>query len=697
MTIPKISSAHGSDTRNIINRVIEVLNQHGVSIQDLVAEGQLTPEQYAALIQSVNGLISKGEVNLDDLSSEVLSAINNSDGTPLNVLSIPKNNSVSPNKTTFFKRSSNLFNHFNASRYKTINRTTGLLVDTEQDITVTPFIPFSSNSKFITNNLSLIAFYDESYSIINAIDAASNVVHTSPSNTRFIRATAATVRVGVSAQINEGTTLRDFELFYEYIKKENIEEEEVIVPPLSVGTSHIVEESVTPRKTTFFTQSTNIIDHTGLTKDSSISGSNGQVISNPNKNAVSKFISVKPNQIYTSKDYLRKAFYDSDRNFISSDTVNGTWTTPDNAYFIRVVGPEARFGTSLQVNEGSVLLPYEQYYEYLKDEFIKPGINEEFMIDTDLKRVFNKNVVISNDWESRNAAKTSDMHALYDALMARHPNYIKRTFLGNDSSGTFPIYRYDFKPVRPSSPIEVPLPKVFVTSGVHPEKAGVWSLYYMMQNICDNFLDDEGLAALRYNFHFIIVPICNPWGFDNSSRTNSNGVDLARNFPAGWIQGTYYTPPHSTSTYGGTAPLSEVEAQYLNQIMLDNLDMLTAVDVHNFFGTGYTFLWGAAAEIFSRSVVLNHVQAMDRKWKKEYEFMNPDPEVYIGHASEKAPGGSLGVQAVDYGIKSGLTYEMNIRVGADPNGNILDSNTITMGYEAMVNFFLMYLNELLNA
>ena len=67
MTIPKINSVHGSDTRNIINRAIEVLNQQGKTIQDLVAEGQLTEEQYARLITIVNGNIKKGEVSVYDI------------------------------------------------------------------------------------------------------------------------------------------------------------------------------------------------------------------------------------------------------------------------------------------------------------------------------------------------------------------------------------------------------------------------------------------------------------------------------------------------------------------------------------------------------------------------------------------------------------------------------------------------------
>ena len=54
MVIPKINSAHGPDTRNIINRAIDIINSQGKSIQNLVAKGQLTPKQYAELIAIVN-------------------------------------------------------------------------------------------------------------------------------------------------------------------------------------------------------------------------------------------------------------------------------------------------------------------------------------------------------------------------------------------------------------------------------------------------------------------------------------------------------------------------------------------------------------------------------------------------------------------------------------------------------------------
>ena len=109
MVIPKINSSHGSDTRNVLNRAIDVINLHGKSMQDLVAKGQLTPTQYANLIETVNGLISKGDVKPDDLSPQLLELINNSDGTPFEILSIPRDGSVTPVKTSFMKKTRNLF------------------------------------------------------------------------------------------------------------------------------------------------------------------------------------------------------------------------------------------------------------------------------------------------------------------------------------------------------------------------------------------------------------------------------------------------------------------------------------------------------------------------------------------------------------------------------------------------------------
>ena len=128
--IPKINSAHGSDTRNIINRTIDSVNAQGKSIQDLVAKGQLTPTQYATLLKAINGLVSSGEISIEDIDKNNFKmdgsffttefkkelangVINTTVLLPESVTNLEvASKAVSPNKTTFLKRKDNPKNLF---------------------------------------------------------------------------------------------------------------------------------------------------------------------------------------------------------------------------------------------------------------------------------------------------------------------------------------------------------------------------------------------------------------------------------------------------------------------------------------------------------------------------------------------------------------------------------------------------------
>lgn len=118
MVVPKINSAHGSDTRNIINRAIDLINAQGKSIQDLVAKGQLTPEQYADLISIINNTADNedmlnrlslkrdlnAEIKLSDLHTEVKSAMTGGSVPVVGLNSVGteniKDSSVSSSKRT---------------------------------------------------------------------------------------------------------------------------------------------------------------------------------------------------------------------------------------------------------------------------------------------------------------------------------------------------------------------------------------------------------------------------------------------------------------------------------------------------------------------------------------------------------------------------------------------------------------------
>lgn len=61
---------YDDDFLNTIKTVIDHVNTHGKTIQDLVADGKLTEEQYGNLITTINNMVKSGEVDKNDLTPE---------------------------------------------------------------------------------------------------------------------------------------------------------------------------------------------------------------------------------------------------------------------------------------------------------------------------------------------------------------------------------------------------------------------------------------------------------------------------------------------------------------------------------------------------------------------------------------------------------------------------------------------------
>lgn len=73
----------------------------------------------------------------------------------------------------------------------------------------------------------------------------------------------------------------------------------------------------------------------------------------------------------------------------------------------------------------------------------------------------------------------------------------------------------------------------------------------------------------------LVIPVFNPDGLQNNTRTNANGVDLNRNWPtANWTD-----PSSEDKYYGGPNPLSEPETQWLHQLMTKHPPALV-ISVH---------------------------------------------------------------------------------------------------------------------
>lgn len=261
MTVPKIQSSHNAETRNIINRAIDVINQQGKFIQDLVAEGQLTEEQYSNLITTVNGMLKSGEVSVHDinknkgkfdqtfLTQDLIDAITGAPGA--NILSEVALKSVtsdhianysirpehiSPPDTVVGK---NKFNK-NDLYYDLLINHGGQLAEATGFVT-SGFMPSKPNTTYTATYRRVIAFYDENEVLISFITdqpfEMNGVPYTTPENTAFQRVSIRDTQVE-EMQLEEGNV----ETAYEPYTEEEVYEHKY--PPLdnSVGLAALKTE-----------------------------------------------------------------------------------------------------------------------------------------------------------------------------------------------------------------------------------------------------------------------------------------------------------------------------------------------------------------------------------------------------------------------------------------------------------------------
>lgn len=82
----------------------------------------------------------------------------------------------------------------------------------------------------------------------------------------------------------------------------------------------------------------------------------------------------------------------------------------------------------------------------------------------------------------------------------------------------------------------------------------------------------------------IAIPVFNPTGLKNLTRTNSNNVDLNRNMPSkNWEYGKLKLNGEANPYYPGEFPKSEIETQFLTQIIEDHkIDLVVSFHTNHF-------------------------------------------------------------------------------------------------------------------
>src|SRR5690625_3279257 len=241
----------------------------------------------------------------------------------------------------------------------------------------------------------------------------------------------------------------------------------------------------------------------------------------------------------------------------------------------------------------------------------------------------------------------NDMYGAFDALAANYPDYISKEVL-SEVSGGFDMNQYTFSPPGPVSNTDVKNTKVIITCGVHgDEKGAVYALYNMMRRICNDWRDNTALEFFRFNVEFIIVPICNPSGFETHDRRLPNNVDLNRNFPVGWL-------PDGTAP-SGSEPFSEIESQVIDDMLAANQDATFFIDLHNFrFHIHEMLGYTHSSSSFMSESHIRMFNTLGRKYQGEYAFFDQS-DTFKWAESRSHLNGSLALYAgAKYGFLESL-------------------------------------------
>ncbi len=180
--------------------------------------------------------------------------------------------------------------------------------------------------------------------------------------------------------------------------------------------------------------------------------------------------------------------------------------------------------------------------------------------------------------ENLNATTHKQLYSEYDALCEKYPLYLKRADDGSmlDENGNeIRLYKLRFNDTFISTSEsgggsdqwkdEYEYNRCLLTSGVHgDEKTSVWGLLYTIRDILSSKTVE--CSFIRNNCTLYIMPCINPWGFDNNSRNNKNGLNVNRD------AGTFTTR----------------EAQAYKQI-IDSTSFALCIDVHGTQGSNAYF------------------------------------------------------------------------------------------------------------
>lgn len=207
--------------------------------------------------------------------------------------------------------------------------------------------------------------------------------------------------------------------------------------------------------------------------------------------------------------------------------------------------------------------------------------------------------------------KYSDVIAKYDALVSAYPAFVTKQTLGYDASNTIEMYSYTFTPKYYKQCI-------YLQAGVHGwEPDPVFALAEIMYLICNSYgseslsptiINNNVLKYIRGNVKIVVVPVVNPWGFNNRADCGIDKRQQAQN---------NYNGVQLNSAWNGDEP----ECVYVRNIISSiSSELSFAIDMHSTVWTDSLTRYGCFYGGVNRNA--ENVPTIYRTYEWLYEFYN---------------------------------------------------------------------------
>lgn len=370
----------------------------------------------------------------------------------------------------------------------------------------------------------------------------------------------------------------------------------------------------------------NILD-TSVVSNGTIKNDSGTDVADYNSRYYVNMIPVIPNEkLYMNFGVQRIYEYDGNKDWLrrtsasNQDKAYGVFTVPSDTYYIQVQfnRTDSINLNEAQINRGSVGLNYAAYseteytatasgveanfpalttvwsdgsaFDIVTTNGMRP--TEEFKTATENNTITIPECGTYDIWTIATATDDystplgydgADLDITYQEFLDKYFNpyvgnnngyRVARRSLGDDSGHALELVEYDFIPEHYNR-------VVMISAGMNAcELAPMWGLAYFIQALMDG-TDEDGLNYIRNNVRLKILPVINPWGFDQSPMDyyNANGVRINKNF--NW-KGSWEAMTGADATYRGSYPDSEAESKILKNWVNENAQIAELwIDCHS--------------------------------------------------------------------------------------------------------------------